>query len=171
LDIWKFQLDCRGVAAKEPAQKKQSLDALDMQIIECLQTDVRLSNRRIAATLDVSESNIRVRIRRMLEQKQLRLTTTHAAPGYTSKAAFVGISVSGGHSDVVCKALALLPEVSFVCTALGRYEIICCVNIFELEDLAAVVHEKIAAIPHVRDSEPLHCLQQVKHQVLLGLIL
>lgn len=170
LEIWKFQ---SGWLAETPPcadHKKPLLDTLDMAIVNCLRDNVRNSNRAIAEQLSVSESAVRSRIKRMIDHKQLSLSTPYPIPQSSLNDAFIGIRVQGGATHSVCQALVSIEEVSFVCTCLGRHDIICCIHVTELEALTKVLHEKIISIPGVKSTSPSHCIKQLKHQSLLGLI-
>jgi Lrp/AsnC family transcriptional regulator for asnA, asnC and gidA len=170
LDVWKFQQ--HALTACEPAarSKRPLLDPLDLAIVDQLALDVRQSNRAIADVLAVSESAVRNRIKRMLADKQLSLASPYPLPSGKVNDAFVGVRVTGGKSVEVCRALAAIEEVSFVCTALGRHDIICCLHVTELNSLTEVLHQKVIAIPFVKSTAPSHCVEQLKHQSLLGLV-
>ena len=171
LDIWKFQSSCPPEMVGLARASKKILDTLDLEIISSLNTNPRASNRAIATQLDVSESAIRVRIKRMQDEKQISLSTVHNLQNGLAEAAFVGISAQGDKITTVCRALAEVPEVSFACTTLGRHDIICCVDMVSLEGLTEVLHGAIANIDGVKSVETSHCMKQIKHQALLGLIL
>ena len=53
---------------------KRRLDAVDRQIVERLSHDARTSNRQIAAELGVTEGTVRARIKRMEDEKLIRIT-------------------------------------------------------------------------------------------------
>ena len=77
----------------------------------------------------------------------------------------------GGKGRSVCRSLATIPEVSFVATTLGRHDLICALNVSEVEQLTHLLHEKIVPIEGVKSTAPSHCLQQIAHQSELGFIL
>lgn len=169
LEVWKFQRGRREQATCLPS-KAPRLDELDLAIVQQLDKDVRCSNRTIAKALEVSESAVRTRIKRMQHNKQLSLTTPYPIPPSPVNDAFVGIQVHGGKIRSVCQALSAIEEVSLVYTALGRHDIICCIHVTELAALERVLHEKVIGIPGVRSTASAHCVTQVKHQSLLGLV-
>ena len=78
---------------------KRQLDKLDRQILDYLYEDVRISNRKIASTLDVTEGTVRSRIGRMQEDGIVRFTATLDARVLLQPiAGFIGINVVG-HCD------------------------------------------------------------------------
>lgn len=171
LDVWKFQQgrQLQRAIGEQPAKKR--LEAEELDIIACLQRNVRMSNRAIAAELALSESLVRSRIKRMQAAKQVCLSRPFTLPPGTVNDAFVGVRIHSGKTAEVCESLAALDEVSFVCTTLGRHDLICCIHVTELQALSQVLHEKIVSLPGVRSTFPSHCIRQVKHQSLLGLVL
>ena len=171
LDIWKFQSSCTPEMVGLSRATQKTLDTLDLKIINSLNNNPRASNRAIATQLDVSESAIRVRIKRMQDEKQISLSTVHNLQNGLDEAAFIGISAQGDKITTVCRALAEVPEVSFACTTLGRHDIICCVDMVTLDGLVEVLHSTIANIDGVKSLETSYCMKQIKHQTLLGLIL
>nr|WP_255558533.1 Lrp/AsnC ligand binding domain-containing protein [Zhongshania aquimaris] len=106
----------------------------------------------------------------MQSNRQLSLATPYQLPQGSVNDAFIGLNVKGGMARSVCRALSRLDEISFVCTALGRNDVICCIHVTELDALAHILHEKVISIPGVESTNPSHCIKQVKHQSLLGII-
>ena len=56
------------------AVSRRTLDAVDQRIVALLARDARVSNGLIAAELGVTEGTVRARIKRMEDQRQIRLT-------------------------------------------------------------------------------------------------
>lgn len=171
LEVWKFQRGRLTATHRRAPSRRERLDPLDLSIVHCLAEDVRKSNRAIAAELAISESAVRSRIKRMQASKQLSLATPYPIPASPVNDAFVGLRVRGGTSRAVCQALSAIDEITFVCTTLGRHDIICCIHVTELEALTEVLHDKVIGIPGVKSTAPSHCIKQLKHQSLLGLVL
>ncbi|MBN7796042.1 Lrp/AsnC family transcriptional regulator [Parahaliea mediterranea] len=171
LEVWKFQRGRLTAPHREAPLRRDRLDPLDLKIVHCLAEDVRKSNRAIAGELAISESAVRTRIRRMQANKQLSMATPYPIPARAVNDAFVGLRVRGGMSRSVCRALSAIDEITFVCTTLGRHDIICCIHVTELEELTEVLHDKVISIPGVKSTAPSHCIKQLKHQSLLGLVL
>ena len=53
---------------------RRRLDPVDESIVTRLARDARISNRQIADDLGVTEGTVRARIKRMEEEKQIRIT-------------------------------------------------------------------------------------------------
>lgn len=171
LDVWKFRRGYQPHSATDTPEQRKLLDALDRKIVANLRQNARKSNRAVAAEIGVSESAVRSRIRRMQQEKQISFAYLQLHPGGPMNAAFVGIDVHGGSGRAVARALAGIQEVSFVATTLGRHDLICTLNVTELEQLTRLLHERIVPIEGVKSTAPSHCLRQITHQSELGFIL
>ena len=142
---------------------KRQLDKLDRQILDYLYEDVRISNRKIASTLDVTEGTVRSRIGRMQEDGIVRFTATLDARVLLQPiAGFIGINVVGESVDTASKALAALPELNFVAKMLGRYDIFCSFLLRTNEELADLLQIKIPTIPGIKSSESTRVIQVFK---------
>lgn len=171
LDVWKFRRSVQDLSRTSRRSPPMLLDPLDHRIIQSLRHVARKSNRAVAAEIGVSETAVRNRLHRMQANKQLNFDYVWRAVGIKDVAAFVGIDVDSGDAPDVCRALTAIKEVSFVATTLGRHNIICTINVDDLDSLTSVLHDQIVPIPGVRITWPSHCLSQVIHQLELGFIL
>lgn len=171
LDVWKFRRGVQDLSKPSLQQSPLLLDSLDHRIIQSLRHSARKSNRAVAAEIGVSETAVRNRLSRMQANRQLNFDYVWRPVGTKDVAAFVGVDVNSGDTPSVCRALTAIREISFVTTALGRHDIICTINVDDLDSLTRVLHEYIIPIPGVRITRPSHCLSQVAHQLELGFIL
>lgn len=101
-----------------------SLDDLDRGILRQLEEDGRRAFREIARTLGTSEATVRARVKRMQDLEILRIVA-FADPERLGnhQLALAMLSVEPHrHGDVVAR-LSKLPEISYVSTLLGRFDI------------------------------------------------
>ena len=76
----------------------QQLDDLDRQLVAMLSRDARVSNRRIAAELGVTEGTVRGRIKRLQSDGLLSFTAiTSVDLGTANKLAFIGVQADMGN--------------------------------------------------------------------------
>lgn len=150
---------------------KEKPDAIDWQIIEALQRDGRMSNREIARRLGLSEGAVRARVKRLEQQKMIRITavTSVLALGMAA-AAYVGVVVERGKLYEVADALKQIPEVRFAAITLGQYDIVLNVLVETREELLRLLSDQIATIAGVRRTETTEALYAVKHNFLLNQI-
>ena len=91
---------------------KKTLDEVDRQILERLSGDARTSNRQIATELGVTEGTVRARIKRMEEQKQIRITAVTNIDRYQDAAiAYVWVEVERSEqAEQVARQMAEMKE-------------------------------------------------------------
>jgi len=120
------------------------LDGTDREIVRALQRNGRSSNTDIARTLGLTETTIRKRIARLVDEGLVHVVAvpTPEAVGVTMSA-IIGVSVDLGELDRVSKALATLPEVRYLGVSTGRYDIILEAFFNDSEHLLAFVSERL----------------------------
>lgn len=100
------------------------LDRVDREIVAALQVDGRRSYTRLAADIGVNESVVRYRVQRMQRDGILQVVGI-ADPlkiGFDMMA-LVTISVEPGRGDEVAAAIVEFPEVSYLATIAGGYDL------------------------------------------------
>lgn len=141
-----------------------TLDELDIEIVEKLQADARQSNRRIAAELGVVEGTVRLRLKRMQEEKAIRIQALSDVAAFGVGAhAYVGLEVLPGRLDEVSEAVRLLPQVAVLIRSLGVFDYIAVVHAEDRRQLLEVVLNQIAATPGVRHTETMESFMTLKH--------
>ena len=141
-----------------------SLDELDRRIVEVLTVDARVSNRRIAAQLGVTEGTIRGRIKRLEEGGAIRLTAvTNLAFADSPRLVLLGIQAQHGELKVLCQKIAAMPEIACVILMLGRFDILAIGLFGALEDIVEVIDNRILALPGVRHVETSIAVKTLKH--------
>jgi len=140
------------------------LDDLDRKIIDLLSRDARVSNRQIAARLDVTEGTIRGRIKRLEEENCIRLTAV-TSPLYTGspKVVLIGVQLESGQRKSVCQALTAMPEVGCVIVTLGRYDVLAIGLFRTLEEVVELAKNRIPALPGVRHVETSAAAKTLKY--------
>lgn len=140
------------------------LDQIDEAIILALQGDGRLSNREIARKLDLSETTIRKRLRRMEDQRLVRLgvVTDLGSIGLVAHG-FLRLAVTANRLYDVAGALADYEEAHFVAISTGPYNITAHVAAPTRPLLLARVRE-VLAMEGVRNGELMEPDEHVKHR-------
>ncbi|MEN9683235.1 MAG: hypothetical protein RLZZ427_986 [Pseudomonadota bacterium] len=140
------------------------LDDLDRQLIEVLALDARVSNRKIAADLGVTEGTVRGRIKR-LQQEGLISFTAITSFGLADSARMALIGVQADFSDVreVGRRIAELSTVSGVMITMGRFNVLAICLFNTLDSLHEVASNQIMAIPGVHHVETSIAVQTVKY--------
>lgn len=133
---------------------KPQLDDFDRQLIAVLARDARVSNRKIAADLGVTEGTVRGRIRRLQQEKLIAFTalTSLGMQGPT-KLAFIAIQAEVENVKHIADEIAQIPQVTGVLITMGRSNIIAICLFDELEHLVEVASDRILAMPGVHHVE------------------
>lgn len=153
-----------------PARRK--LDDIDKSIVAWLSRDARLSNRHIATELGVTEGTVRARIKRMEEEKLIRITAVTNIDRFADAAlAYIWVEVErSGQTRAVARALAAIPELGFVGEMLGRSDILAITMVRNAEHLAEFLHQSINCIEGVRRTESTLGVNFVKHDYRMARI-
>jgi Lrp/AsnC family transcriptional regulator for asnA, asnC and gidA len=148
------------------------LDAADRAIVEHLSRDARVSNSEIAEQLGVSEGTVRARIKRMEDQRQIRLTAVTNIDRFKDAAlAYIWIEVERSEqTQSVARELAQIQELGFVGVMLGRSDILAITMVRNTEHLAQFVHERISCIDGVRGTQSTLGVNFVKHDYRMARI-
>ena len=140
------------------------LDELDRRIVDVLTVDARVSNRRIAARLGVTEGTIRGRIKRLEEGGAIRITAvTNLAFAGSARLVLIGIQAQHGELKALCQKIAAMPEIDGLILMLGRFDILAIGLFGALEDIVEVVDNRILALPGVRHVETSIAVKTLKH--------
>ena len=148
-------------------------DELDRQIAEALADDARLSFRKIAADLGVTEGTVRGRVKRLQTAGLLKLDPIiDIARGLDATNAgqhmmFVTVKCASGKLDAVREGLLALPEVRALYDANAALRLIAICVLPSLEDAAAVTN-RVLALEGIREAETELVLQTVKYNAAIG---
>jgi DNA-binding Lrp family transcriptional regulator len=150
---------------------RYQLDAFDHQILGILSGDARLSNRKIALALGVTEGTIRGRMKRLQEENYLRFTavTSPACLG-NPMLVFIGVTAEQARVRAVAQAIAELPGIRSVIITLGRFDIHVVGMFADLEGVLNVANNQILALPGVRHVETSIGVKQLKYDSRLARI-
>ena len=130
------------------------LDDFDRQLIAVLARDARISNRKIAADLGVTEGTVRGRIRRLQQEKLIAFTAlTGLGTQGATKLAFIAIQAEVESVKAIADEIAQIPQVTGVLITMGRSNIIAICLFEELEQLVAVASDRILAMKGVHHVE------------------
>ena len=144
---------------------KPELDDLDQRLIAILSQDARLSNRKIADRLNVTEGTVRGRIKK-LQQERLIAFTAVTSPDLegNSKLAFIGVLAELDQVDELAKKIAELPDIRGTLVTMGRFNIFAICLFTELDQLYDTASELILAMPGVNHVETVISVKAIKYE-------
>jgi Lrp/AsnC family transcriptional regulator for asnA, asnC and gidA len=138
-----------GEGGRAPA-----LDELDRRIVRLLQRNGRLTNTEVGRALDVTETTIRKRVNRMVDEGLVQVVavpTTRATGQMTS--AIIGVSVVLRELKRVAEELAKRPEVRYCGMSVGRYDVVVEALFTDQEHLLRFVSEELGGLEGVLSAE------------------
>lgn len=140
------------------------IDDLDRGLIEILSNDARISNRKIAAELGVTEGTVRGRIRRLQKEGLIAFTAiTSFELADDTKMAFIGIQTDVDKVRQIAETIAAKKNINGVMVTMGRFNItaICLFN--ELERLHQISSEEILTLDGVHHVETSIAIKTLKY--------
>ena len=151
---------------------KRQLDDIDRQIVARLGEDARTSNRQIAEEIGVTEGTVRSRIKRMQEEKQIRITAVTNIDRYRGASiAYVWVEVERSEqAEAVAQQMAAMKEFGFVGLMMGRHDILGITMVRNTEHLARFVHRNVSSLEGVRRTESSLGVNFVKHDYRMSRI-
>jgi DNA-binding Lrp family transcriptional regulator len=140
------------------------LDDLDRQLIEVLARDARVSNRKIAVDLGVTEGTVRGRIKRLQQDGLISFTAiTSFGLADSARMAFIGVQAEVSDVREVARKIADLTQVNAVMLTMGRFNILAICLFDELEDLVGLASDQILALPGVHHVETSIAVRTIKY--------
>lgn len=143
--------------------KVRAVDGLDRRIITMLQADGRRANTEIARALDVTETTVRKRIARLLDENLINIVAvpTPTAVGM-NLSAIIGISVDLTAMHAIGDQLRGYSEVRYVGMSAGRYDVMLEAFFTDQEHLLDFVTDKLGTIEGIEKVETSIILKVVK---------
>ena len=148
-----------------------TLDQLDRQLIDLLARDARVSNRKIAAELGVTEGTVRGRIKRL---QQDRLITFPAITGFEmgtrARLAFINVQADADKVREVAAQIGEIPGVNAVLITMGQFNITAMCLIDELDTLVEVASDQILSLAGVHHVETSIAVKTTKYNARMAKI-
>lgn len=135
------------------------LDKTDRDIIRYLSDDGRMAFLELARHIDISESQIRKRYARLVEQGvvQVLAMTNPRSIGYRT-IAWVCLNVASGVSITsVGDQVSALPSVAYIAICAGKFDIMAEVMCRDADDLFELVDSRIRSLPGVSAVQTIVC--------------
>jgi Lrp/AsnC family transcriptional regulator, leucine-responsive regulatory protein len=145
--------------------QKFQFDSTDLSIVEQLRGNGRATNQQIAESLGLTATTVSSRIKRMEEANQLRVVAVSdfSAHGFHFLMR-VAVEVDGRPASAVAEELAQFPEVFATHLVTGRYDIDMLVALRDLDDLSALLLDKLSQVHGIRSMAPSIVVDIIKYQ-------
>jgi Lrp/AsnC family transcriptional regulator for asnA, asnC and gidA len=102
---------------------RESLDAIDIEIIRCLQEDARTPVAQIADRLNLPESTARHRLNKLIANRVIEFAVLANPYQYSPVCAHFDIRVERTKIEAVANMIAKSKHIYFVAITLGTYEL------------------------------------------------
>ena len=147
------------------------LDELDRQLIELLGRDARVSNRKIAAELGVTEGTVRGRIKRLQQEGLIAFTAiTGFEMAAKSRLAFVSVQADVEQVRAIARQIAELPLINGVMITMGQFNILAMCLFEELDHHVEIASDSILSIPGVHHVETSIAVKTIKYNARMAKI-
>jgi Lrp/AsnC family transcriptional regulator for asnA, asnC and gidA len=134
-------------------------DELDEQIIALLGNDARQSSKVLARQLNVSAATIRRRIGKLNRSGILQFVAAiDSVKAPYSTIVVLALDVERAKVKSVTDILVRLPEIKWVATTTGRFDILATAYLTTGSKLSDFLENRIGDIEGIRDSETFVCL-------------
>jgi Lrp/AsnC family transcriptional regulator for asnA, asnC and gidA len=138
-------------------------DGVDEQIVRLLGEDGRQSSEQIAKKLNISAATVRRRIKKLLENDLLHIVgVVDPADFGFPLPAVIAMDVIPEKLEFTLQELSDLPEIKWMATTIGRYDVIAGVRFRSLDFLSKFVTQTLPQITGVKDCETFVCLKGAK---------
>lgn len=139
------------------------LDSLDEKLIQLLGQDAHRNSVSLGKQFGVSPTTIRRRVKKLIQSGIMHIigVVEPAKLGFPLTAV-IAFDVSHDKLESVTNMLASRPEIKWVSTATGRYDIIAVARFRSTDDLSQFMEREMAQVEGLRDSETFICLRVKK---------
>ena len=138
-------------------------DSLDKQIVRLLGQDARQNSETLAKQLKLSSATVRRRLRKLLRSDALHIIGLVDPNRFGFPlAVMIALDVAHDKLESALEALAKRPEIRWVSTSTGRFDIIALARFPSTESLSEFVIKELTHMEGVRDSETFICLNVKK---------
>jgi len=139
------------------------LDSLDQELVRLLEKDALQTSEALARQLCVSSATVRRRLKRLKQSGVLHITAL-VDPNKMGVPviAIIAMNIMHDKLELTSQLLSSKPEVRFLSTTTGRFDIIACAWFHSTEELTNFLQKDLAEVPGLKDTETFICLQVSK---------
>jgi Lrp/AsnC family leucine-responsive transcriptional regulator len=146
---------------------KKKLDQTDIGILNALQQDCRISNRKLGVQLNKSETPIQIRIQNLQEQGYIKKFAAIVEPRMVGRnlIGYVQVNVEKHTEEnllAFMQEAAKLDEIMECYHMTGAIDFLLRIAINDMEEYSRVLVKKLGNLPGVRQFESFFVLSEVK---------
>lgn len=134
--------------------EKRPLDRIDRRLLQLLANDARLSNKELAAHVDLAPSSCHARVRRLIDEGHIRGFHAHVDPAAMGVNLRAIVFVQAKHHekqllDAFWEYLLALPEVVDTFYVAGSHDLVVHVAVRDVDHLRELVNGHISSHPAI----------------------
>ena len=139
------------------------MDELDQKIVSLLRVDGRLTKLEIARRLGVTETTVRKRINRLIEDDVINIVALTNPHKFGRRLdAYIGIAVAAGQLQDAARRLTEMVEVRYAGLSTGGYNIMLVASFTSQDHLADFLTARLAEIPGVIRADTFQIIRVIK---------
>lgn len=144
-----------------------SLDSTDLKILQKLQKDARVSFKKIADEIGVSEATVFVRVKKLQEKKIIKSFKAIVDPKAVGKSltAIVLIRANPKTYPGIVDTIKKLDDVYEIYDVTGEYYCILKIRTTGTEELRKIIDDKIGVIDGILGTETIIVLRTLKEEL------
>ncbi len=142
------------------------LDKVDRSILRSLRENARMSLQEMSRKSGISDATIQFRLKRMKANGVIERFTIMANPAATGYAvtAIIFVQTDTERHDQTLIDLAKIPEITEVYGILGEYDLFLKVWSKSLEELNALINDRIRSIEGIEDLHEIVVVERAKDE-------
>jgi len=142
-------------------------DSMDEQLVRLLGQDARQNSEILAKQLNVSSATVRRKLRKLIQSGSLHIVgVVDPARFGLPLTAIIALNVTHKKLKAAMEALANRPEITWISTTTGRFDILAKGMFASTDDLSAFLVDQVAVIDGMKNSETFICFHVKKgHQI------
>lgn len=147
----------------------ETLDAIDIRIIDLLSKDSSTTFVDIAKHIGVSDATIHIRVRRLREAGVIgnfTISVDNKRLGY-GHLVFMGVNVGPGFAEEVTNGLSSIDEILEIHEMHNRFDLLLKIRAKNLDELREIVVNKIRSLPHILEAELMTILKTRKEEQIV----
>ena len=143
------------------------LDSVDEKLIQLLAKDARQTSKALATQLNVNPTTVRRRLMKLIRSGVIRIAAL-ADPIKVGLPLItvIAFDVARHGLESAVQMLANQPEVKWVSTTTGRFDILVLAAFHSTDELTNFVQGRLANMEGLRDTETFICLQVGKERYM-----
>ena len=144
-----------------------SLDSIDLQILNLMQNNARITNVELARQLEMAPSAVLERVKKLEQKEVIRGYTTRIDPVSVQQKllAFIFIKAADGMgSSETAKCLATIPEVQEVHHVAGDDCYLIKIRTADSASLMNIMRSKLSIIPKIVSTRTTIVLETIKEE-------